>query len=102
MKRVLTLLVVFAIAGIWSFAKYKAAKIELHGGAKNKIVLHLFAMSDYFPDEVIKDFETKNNCEVRYDNFSSNEELLAKLQAGATGYDVIVPSDYMVRALIAG
>src|SRR6202044_2452637 len=64
--------------------------------------LHLFAMSDYFPANVIKEFETANNCEVRYDNFSNNEELLAKLQAGATGYDVIVPSDFMVQALISG
>jgi spermidine/putrescine transport system substrate-binding protein len=34
------------------------------------------------------------------DTFASNEELLAKLQAGATGYDIIVPSDYMVRIMI--
>ncbi len=34
-----------------------------------------------------------------YDTFSSNEDLLAKLQAGATGYDVIVPSDYMVTIM---
>lgn len=33
-------------------------------------------------------------------NFASNEELLAKMQAGATGYDVIVPSDYMVAVMI--
>ncbi len=32
--------------------------------------------------------------------FSSNEDLLAKLQAGATGYDVIFPSDYMVAQMI--
>ena len=34
------------------------------------------------------------------DYFTSNEELLAKLQAGGTGYDVIVPSDYMVAIMI--
>lgn len=64
--------------------------------------LHLYAMSDYFPETVIKTFEARCNCRVSYDVFSSNEELVAKLQAGATGYDVIVPSDYMVRALISG
>jgi spermidine/putrescine transport system substrate-binding protein len=102
MKRLATFAVLFAIAIAWGFAKYRAAALQVDSAAHNKAILHLFAMSDYFPDEVIKDFEHKYNCEVRYDNFSSNEELLAKLQAGATGYDVIVPSDYMVRALIAG
>jgi len=92
---------VIAIAAVWGFAKYKAAQLELAHATSHKSTLHLFAMSDYFPANVIKEFENKNNCEVRYDNFSSNEELLAKLQAGATGYDVIVPSDYMVQALIA-
>lgn len=65
-----------------------------------KRIFHLYAMSEYFPASVLKDFEQKHNVEVRYDNFASNEELLAKLQAGATGYDLIVPSDYMVRSLI--
>ncbi|MDZ4676199.1 MAG: spermidine/putrescine ABC transporter substrate-binding protein [Oligoflexia bacterium] len=100
MKKILTFLVLFVVAGLWAFSKYRAARIEIQSDAPKK-TLHLFAMSDYFPAKVIKDFEVKNNCQVRYDNFSNNEELLAKLQAGAEGYDVIVPSDYIVRALIA-
>jgi spermidine/putrescine transport system substrate-binding protein len=100
-RKILHFILVFAVAAVWGFAKYKSAKLELAQATMHKQTLHLFAMSDYFPANVIKEFESKNNCEVRYDNFSSNEELLAKLQAGATGYDVIVPSDYMVQALIA-
>jgi spermidine/putrescine transport system substrate-binding protein len=101
MKKTLTFLLVILIAGLWAFTKYRSARLEVQNTAPKR-TLHLFAMSDYFPEKVIKDFEAKNNCEVRYDNFSNNEELLAKLQAGAEGYDVIVPSDYVVRALIAG
>lgn len=63
--------------------------------------LNLYAMSDYIPEVVTKEFETKFHARVRYDNFSNNEELLAKLQAGASGYDIIIPSDYMVTALVA-
>jgi len=62
--------------------------------------LNLYAMSDYFPKDILKEFERQKNVRIHYDHFSNNEELLAKLQAGATGYDVIVPSDYMVVALI--
>jgi spermidine/putrescine transport system substrate-binding protein len=104
MKRFVIGFVIVCLVALWGFAKYRTSYLHLQdaNGGKVKKVLHLFAMSDYFPEKVIKDFEEKNNCVVRYDNFSSNEELLAKLQAGASGYDVIVPSDYMMRALVAG
>ena len=102
-KKLFWVLAAFLILGFWGFSKYRAANIEVSKeNDQGKRTLHLYAMSDYFPDAILKDFETKNNCQVRYDNFASNEELLAKLQAGATGYDVIVPSDYMVRSLIGG
>ena len=38
--------------------------------------------------------------EIIYDTFASNEDLLTKLQAGASGYDIIIPSDYMVAQMI--
>lgn len=100
MKKLLYVLIPILLLGL--ALGLRSRKVDVGGtqAEAKKQVLHLYAMSDYFPDQVIKDFEEKNNCEVRYDNFSSNEELLAKLQAGAVGYDVIVPSDYMVRALI--
>ena len=59
--------------------------------------------ADYFKPEVIKEFEQENNVKVVLDFFASNEELLAKVQAtvqaGGRGYDVILPSDYMVGAM---
>ncbi|MCC6277139.1 MAG: spermidine/putrescine ABC transporter substrate-binding protein [Oligoflexia bacterium] len=102
MKKFLSFAFVVLLAGAWGFLKFKTAKNEMESAAapENRRTLHVYAMSDYFPSEVIKEFETANNCEVKYDNFSNNEELLAKLQAGARGYDIIVPSDYAVRALI--
>jgi spermidine/putrescine transport system substrate-binding protein len=38
---------------------------------------------------------------VTYDTYESNEEMVAKLQAGATGYDIIVPSGYIIPVLVA-
>ena len=55
--------------------------------------------TDYIDPEVLTMFEEECGVEVIYDTFSSNEDLLAKLQAGATGYDLIVPSDYMVSIM---
>ncbi|MBI3555472.1 MAG: spermidine/putrescine ABC transporter substrate-binding protein [Deltaproteobacteria bacterium] len=62
-------------------------------------VLNLYCWANYFSPDVIKRFEEKAKVKVNMDFFSSNEELLAKLQAGARGYDLIVPTAYLVKAL---
>lgn len=61
--------------------------------------LNFYNWSYYIADETIPTFQQEFDVRVRYDNYSSNNELLAKLQAGASGYDLIVPSDYMVQIM---
>ncbi len=70
------------------------------GKGSKKVTLHLFTWSDYTEETVVKQFEERFGIKVVTDTFGSNEELLAKLQGGAAGYDVVVPSDYMVSILI--
>jgi len=72
------------------------------GGGKPKLAkeLHLYNWSEYMDPQVLEDFEKEFGVHVTEDTYATNEELLAKLQAGATGYDVIVPSDYMVEVMI--
>ncbi len=72
-------------------------KEEEEGLAKE---LHLYNWSEYIEPQVLEDFEAEFGVHVVEDTFANNEELLAKLQAGAAGYDVIVPSDYMVEVMI--
>lgn len=62
--------------------------------------LNLFIWGDYVSKSVLDDFEQKTGIHAHESNFSSSEEALAKLQAGASGYDLIVPSDYMVAIMI--
>ncbi|RME93054.1 MAG: spermidine/putrescine ABC transporter substrate-binding protein [Candidatus Hydrogenedentota bacterium] len=62
--------------------------------------LNVYNWSYYIGKNTIPNFEREFNVKVNYDNYSSNEELLAKLQSGAKGYDVIFPSDYMVQIMI--
>jgi spermidine/putrescine-binding protein len=69
-------------------------------GTKKATTLNLYAWSEYVPQQLLDDFSTKYGITVNYDTYSSNEEMLAKLQAGASGYDVIVPSDYTVAIMI--
>jgi spermidine/putrescine-binding protein len=61
--------------------------------------LNLYAWSEYIPQALLDGFTEETGIKVNYDTYSSNEELLAKLQAGASGYDVIIPSDYTVAIM---
>jgi spermidine/putrescine transport system substrate-binding protein len=70
------------------------------GSGPEEKVLNLYNWSDYVAKSTIPNFQKQTGIKVTQDYFSSNEELLAKLQAGGTGYDVIVPSDYMVSIMI--
>lgn len=62
--------------------------------------LNIYNWDGLLAPNTVLDFEKANNLKVTYDLFASNEELLAKLQAGANGYDLIFPSDYMTDIMI--
>lgn len=63
-------------------------------------VLNIYNWADYIGDDIIREFEREHGIRVIYNVFSNNEELHARLRAGASGYDLIFPSDYMVEVLI--
>ncbi len=67
------------------------------GGGKP--TLHVYTWADYVKPELIRRFEREHRCRVVLDFFDSNEVMFAKLKAGATGYDVIFPSSYMVEVM---
>lgn len=62
--------------------------------------LNLYIWSEYLPKEVIEEFTRRTGIAVHYDLYDSNEPVLEKLQSGVADYDLVVPSDYMVRILI--
>ena len=64
-------------------------------GKSDKPTLYFYTWSDYVDPEIMAAFEGSRGVKVVVDTFSSNEELLAKVQAGMIGYDVVVPSDFM-------
>jgi spermidine/putrescine-binding protein len=64
-------------------------------GEADTRTLYYYTWSDYVDPELMAAFEDSHGVRVVVDTFSSNEELLAKVQTGMTGYDVVVPSDFM-------
>lgn len=65
-------------------------------------VLNIYNWSDYIGDDTIKNFEKETGIKVRYDTFDSNETLHAKLVAGRTGYDIVVPSSNWAKIQLEG
>lgn len=62
--------------------------------------LTVFNCYDYIDPSVIEMFEAETGAKVDYVNYTTNEEMYTKLEAGAANYDVIFPSDYMLERLI--
>ncbi|AKJ29678.1 polyamine ABC transporter substrate-binding protein [Caldimonas brevitalea] len=60
-------------------------------------VLNVYNWSDYIAPDTLANFEKETGIKVRYDNFDNNEIVHAKLVAGRTGYDVVVPSSYWAK-----
>lgn len=60
----------------------------------------LYNWTDYMNPDILSEFEQETGIRVIEDYFSSNEEMIAKLQGGATGYSLVIPSDYAVAVLI--
>ena len=70
--------------------------------AQDSKVLNIYNWSDYISADLIKNFEKETGIKVRYDNFDNNEILHAKLVAGRTGYDIVVPSSNWASLQLQG
>ena len=68
--------------------------------AHGEDVLYLYNWNSYLSEQTVQRFESSCKCHLKQDYYSDNEEMLAKLDAGAAGYDVIVPTGNAVEALI--
>jgi len=65
-------------------------------------ILNIYNWSDYIGPDTVANFEKETGIKVRYDNFDSNEILHAKLVAGKTGYDIVVPSSNWAKLQAEG
>jgi len=81
------------------FLGLSVALLFAGGGRQEVPKLYVYNWSDYIDEEVITSFEESYNVEVVLDYFDSNESMYAKINAGATGYDVIFPTSYMVSIM---
>jgi spermidine/putrescine-binding protein len=90
MKKIILLLVVLLL----SVSLLSACSKE----SKEKV--YVYNWGEYIDEEVLDLFEEETGIEVVYDEFEQNEDMYAKIQAGAVQYDVVCPSDYMIQKMI--
>ncbi len=93
-------LVVVGLLAAWVAAGACARRGDEPYPGPGEKKLNLYIWSEYLPQDVIAEFTRRTGISVRYDLYDSNEPVLAKLQSGVADYDLVVPSDYMVRILI--
>lgn len=74
--------------------------IVASGCGKKKTELNVYNWGDYIDESVLKEFEKKYDIKVNYDTFTTNEDMYVKVKAGGSSYDVLVPSDYMIKRMI--
>lgn len=63
--------------------------------------LLIYSWTDYTSPELIEKFKAETGIQVTIDTFDTNETLLARLQSGATGYDIVMPSHNFVPIFIS-
>jgi len=68
---------------------------------RSRPVLSIYTWSDFIKPEIVARVEREQGCRVVIDTFESNEAMYAKLRAGASGYDLLMPSSYMVSLMQA-
>jgi len=70
------------------------------GAAQAQETLAIYNWGDYINPEILTKFTEETGIAVTLDIYSSNEEMLAKIQAGATGYDIVFPSVWMQDIMV--
>lgn len=61
--------------------------------------LYVYTWSDYIKPEIIERFQREHDCWVVVDTYDSNEAMYTKLMLGASGYDIVFPSNYFLELM---
>lgn len=62
--------------------------------------LYVYNWGDYIDEDVLEIFEKEFDVRVVYDTYTTNEDMYVKVSAGGSNYDLICPSDYMIKRMI--
>lgn len=93
-KKILTLLLAISITGISLLSGCGSSA----SGENGQVIVYNWG--EYIDPDTISMFEEETGIKVIYDEFETNEIMYPKIEAGASQYDVVCPSDYMIQKMI--
>lgn len=88
MKKIVSLLLISVMA------------MSMFTGCEKSYDLYIYNWGEYIDKEVIKIFEEETGYKVSYDEYETNEVMYPKIKSGAIRYDLVCPSDYMIKRMI--
>ena len=99
----LFLLIGVIAAAVVIFLNFDSSNIKTSQFSEAGGELKIYNWSDYIAEDTISNFEAETGIIVTYDMYDSNEVLEAKMLAGSSGYDLVVPTaDFLARGREAG
>ena len=113
MKKIVSFFAIFAIMfSMFAFPVNAEEGIELIDSSYDYtrfqgqgVTINVYNWGEYISDggdgslDVIAEFEALTGIRVNYTMFATNEEMYTKLKSGGANYDVIIPSDYMIKRM---
>lgn len=98
MKRLLALIgTVLAVSALLALG---IRQLNLAQGFTGSNTLTIYNWGDYIDPELIDQFEEETGYVVSYETFDSNEAMYTKINQGGTGYDIAIPSEYMIERMV--
>ena len=85
---------------LWLSATSVLLTLFTASGHADDRVVNVYNWSDYIDSSIIDDFTKKTGIKVVYDTYDSSETLNAKMMAGKSGYDLVVPTAYFLERQI--
>ena len=78
----------------------KGTAVVVSSEASEEKILNIYNWPDYIGQDMVANFEKETGIKVNYQTFENNEALQAKLMAGNTGYDIVVPGAVFAKSQI--
>ncbi|MHC5249510.1 ABC transporter substrate-binding protein [Enterococcus sp. LJL90] len=76
-------------------------QLQRSSGMAGADVVTIYNWGDYIDPELLTKFEEEYGYQVNYETFDSNEAMMTKIQQGGTGYDIAIPSEYMIQRMMS-
>ncbi len=94
MKKLIALL----LCGITAATLLTGCGSDSNAGVNGEV--YVFNWGEYIDPDTLDMFEEETGIKVIYDEYTTNEDMYPKVEAGATAYDVVCPSDYMIQKML--